>query len=45
VLAGAAGGTVESLGALDGELLLVLRAATIVPEGAWQALRDREGAA
>ena len=45
VLAGAGGGTVASLGALDGELLVVLRAATIVPEGAWQALQDRQGAA
>ncbi len=45
VLSDAAGGAVEALGALDGELLLVLRAATIVPEDAWEALRERQGAA
>ena len=45
VLSGAGSGAVESLGALDGELLLVLRAARLVPEGAWEALRDLQGAA
>jgi purine-binding chemotaxis protein CheW len=38
LLATAASGAVEALAARDGELLLVLRAARLVPEAAWQAL-------
>ncbi len=44
-LAHAAAGAIESLGAQDGELLLVLRAAELVPEDAWRALREREAGA
>jgi purine-binding chemotaxis protein CheW len=46
LLSGAAAGAVASLGAtLDGELLVVLRAARIVPEGAWRALAESEARA
>jgi purine-binding chemotaxis protein CheW len=38
LLASSAGGAVEALGALDGELLAVLQAARLVPDGAWEAL-------
>jgi purine-binding chemotaxis protein CheW len=34
----ACGGAVEALGAVDGELLVVLRAGAIVPEQAWRAV-------
>lgn len=33
-----AGGAVEAVGALDSQLLLVLRAARLIPEEVWQAL-------
>ncbi len=46
LLSGAAAGAVAALGAtLDGELLVVLSAARIVPEGAWRALGDSEARA
>ena len=44
LLAGAAGGVVESLGALDGALLLVLRASRLVPEEAFRAAAAEEPA-
>jgi purine-binding chemotaxis protein CheW len=42
LLAEAGGGAVEKLGSLDGELLVVLRAARLVPEEAWSARAERE---
>jgi purine-binding chemotaxis protein CheW len=38
LVAGACAGAVELLGALDQEMLLVLRAVAIVPEGVWRAV-------
>jgi len=44
LLSAAAGGVVESLGALDGALLLVLRASRLVPEEAFRAIAAGEPA-
>jgi purine-binding chemotaxis protein CheW len=44
LLSAAAGGVVESLGALDGALLLVLRASRLVPEEAVRAIGAGETA-
>lgn len=44
LLSAAAGGVVESLGALDGALLLVLRASRLVPEDAFRAIAAGETA-
>lgn len=41
LLEAGAGGAVETLGARDGELLVVLRGARVVPEEAWRALERR----
>lgn len=40
LLHGAGAGLVESIGMLDAELLLVLRAARIVPASVWASLQD-----
>ncbi len=45
LLEGGAAGAVEALGALDRDLLLVLRAARIVPEEAWRRIPGGEDAA
>lgn len=42
LLGAADGGAVEALGALDGELLVQLQAARIVPDDAWRAISGRE---
>lgn len=44
LLHGAEAGLLAALGTLDAELLLVLQAARLVPEGLWQALDARESA-
>lgn len=44
LLHGAEAGLLAALGTLDAELLLVLQAARLVPEGLWQALDARERA-
>jgi len=45
LLEGGAAGAVEALGALDGDLLLVLRAARVVPEDAWRRIPGGEDVA
>ncbi|WP_242342427.1 chemotaxis protein CheW [Anaeromyxobacter terrae] len=45
LLGAADGGAIEALGALDGELLVLLRAARIVPEDAWRAIAGQEDVA
>jgi purine-binding chemotaxis protein CheW len=42
LLGAGAEGAVEALGALDGELVVLLRAARIVPEDAWRSIAGRE---
>jgi purine-binding chemotaxis protein CheW len=44
LLGDACAGSIESLGVLDGKLLLVLRAAKIVPDSVWRALDGRSAA-
>jgi purine-binding chemotaxis protein CheW len=44
LLGGASDDTIASLGALDAELLVVLRAAGLLPESTWEELRRIEGA-
>ncbi len=45
LLEGGGAGAVEALGALDGDLLLVLRAARVVPEDAWRQIPGGEDVA
>lgn len=42
LLGAGAEGAVEALAALDGELVVLLRAARIVPEDAWRSIAERE---
>jgi len=43
LLGAARGEAVDAVGALDGELLVVLRAGRVLPEAAWAALESRRG--
>jgi hypothetical protein len=45
LVSAAAEGAIEALAAAGAELLVVLRAARLVPDGVWAALERGEGAA